>query len=135
MLQWKKLLPTVTGETKPFWDACKEGRLLLQRCRACGEHQSYYRGFCAHCWSRDVEDVVSSGRGTVWSYTVTHQNRTPGYKEELPYVVALVELEGGVKVFTNIVGCDAERVHIGMAVKLTFAQAENGTSIPLFEPV
>lgn len=134
MLQWKKLLPTVTGETKPFWDACKEGKLLLQRCRACGEHQHYYRGFCAHCWSRDVEDVVSSGRGTVWSYTVTYQNRTPGYKEEVPYVVALVALEGGAKMFTNIVNCDPEQVRVGMPVRLTFAEAENGTRVPLFEP-
>lgn len=134
MSEWNKLLPTVSGETKPFWEACTRGVYLLQQCKVCEKYQTYYRGFCAHCWSYDVADVESQGVGTVWSYTVTYLNRTPGYKEDLPYVVALVVLEGDVKVFTNIVNCDPEQVHIGMTVKVTFAEGPDELRIPLFEP-
>lgn len=129
-----KPLPTESGETKPFWEACRRGQYLLQECRACGRAQAYYRGFCAHCWSRDVADVVSEGRGTVWTYTVTHRNRTPGFKEEVPYVVALIELERGVRVFGNVVHCDPASVRIGLPVRVIFADTGAG-AVPLFEPV
>jgi len=129
---WKRLLPTVSGETRPYWEACARGELLVQRCRACGEYQFYPRGFCAHCWSLDVHWVRSTGRGTVYTFTVTYQNRTPGYQE--PYVLALVELEEGVRMFTNIVECEPESVYIGMPVEVVFYQAEGGLAIPCFRP-
>ncbi len=134
MADWKKPLPTVVGETRPFWDACHRGELLVQKCDRCGEYQFYPRGICANCWSNDIRWVRSSGKGTVWTYTVTYQNRTPGFAEEVPYVLALVELEEGVRMFTNIVECRAQEVAIGMPVEVTFIAATDQISVPYFKP-
>jgi uncharacterized OB-fold protein len=133
--EWKKPLPTVSGETRPFWDACRRGELLIQRCPSCDRYQFYPRGICANCWASDIEWVKSSGKGTVWAFTVTRQNRTRGFAEEVPYVVALVELDEGVKMFTNIVGCDPGEVKTGMPVEVTFVRATDQISIPYFRPI
>ena len=135
MTTWNKPLPTVSGETRPFWDACRRGQLLIQKCDRCGEFQFYPRGICANCWSEDIRWVTASGKGTVWTYTVTYQNRTPGFAEDVPYVLALVELEEGVRMFTNIVECPPRDVSIGMPVEVTFVQANNQISVPYFKPV
>ena len=135
MTTWNKPLPTVSGETRPFWDACRRGQLLIQKCDRCNEFQFYPRGICANCWSEDIRWVTASGKGTVWTYTVTYQNRTPGFAEDVPYVLALVELEEGVRMFTNIVECQPRDVSIGMPVEVTFVQANNQISVPYFKPV
>ena len=135
MTTWNKPLPTVSGETRPFWDACRRGQLLIQKCDRCNEFQFYPRGICANCWSEDIRWVTASGKGTVWTYTVTYQNRTPGFAEDVPYVLALVELEEGVRMFTNIVECPPRDVSIGMPVEVTFVQANNQISVPYFKPV
>ena len=134
MTTWNKPLPTVSGETKPFWDACRRGQLLIQKCDRCGEFQFYPRGICANCWSEDIRWVTASGKGTVWTFTVTYQNRTPGFAEDVPYVLALVELEEGVRMFTNIIECQPRDVSIGMPVEVTFVQANNQISVPYFKP-
>ncbi|BCB92076.1 hypothetical protein Psuf_093890 [Phytohabitans suffuscus] len=68
--------PEVSGETRPFWEACGRGEFLLQRCDGCGKFQYPYRGFCCHCWAGQPRDVPSTGRGTVWSYSVVRRNRS-----------------------------------------------------------
>ena len=132
--QWNKPLPTVSVETKAFWDSCRRGQLVIQYCDGCDEYQWYPRGICADCWGESVRWVQSSGRGTVWTYTVTYQNRTPGFAEMVPYVLALVELEEGVRMFTNIVDCNPRDVHIGMPVEVTFQTATPQITIPYFKP-
>ena len=134
MPDWKKPLPSITGETRRFWEACNKGELLIQRCNHCEEYQHYPRGICSNCWTQDIEWVKSSGKGTVWSYTITYQNRTPGFAEEVPYVLALVELEEGVKMFTNIHDCDPRDVTIGMPVEVVFDRATDRISVPFFRP-
>ncbi len=131
---WNKPLPTVAGETKAFWDSCRRGQLVIQYCEGCDEYQWYPRGICADCWGESVRWVQSSGRGTVWTYTVTYQNRTPGFAEMVPYVLALVELEEGVRMFTNIVECNPRDVYIGMPVEVTFQTATPQITIPYFKP-
>jgi uncharacterized OB-fold protein len=134
-MNWTGFLPTTTPETKPFWDAANEGVFLLQRCRDCRQVQYFYRALCAHCMSDQVDDLPSSGRGTVWTYSVVYRNRTPGYSENVPYVVALVELEGGVKVISNVITDDPEAVTFGTEVEVLFAEAKNQQSIPLFKVI
>ena len=134
MTDWNKPLPSISGETKPYWDSCRRGQLLIQKCDSCGEYQFYPRGICANCWSNDIQWITSSGKGTVWTFTVTYQNGTPGFAEDVPYVLALVELEEGVRMFTNIVECDPRSVTIGMPVEVTFVQATNQISVPYFKP-
>ena len=135
MPEWKKPLPTVSGETRPFWDACRRGELLVQRCHSCDEYQFYPRGICANCWTTDIGWVKASGKGVVWTFTVTYQNRTPGFADDVPYVLALVELDEGVRMFTNIVRCKPGDVEIGMPVQVTFVQANDQISVPFFEPL
>ena len=135
MPEWNKPLPTISGETTPYWDNCRRGRLLIQKCDSCGEYQFYPRGICANCWSNDIQWITSSGKGTVWTFTVTYQNGTPGFAEDVPYVLALAELEEGVRMFTNIVDCDPRSVTIGMPVEVTFIQATNQISVPYFKAV
>jgi uncharacterized OB-fold protein len=132
---WTGWVPATTPETEPFWKAANEGVFLLQRCPDCGKTQYHYRALCAHCMSDKIEDFPSSGRGTVWTYSVVYRNGTAGYTEKTPYVVALVELEDGVKVITNVVGGDPEAVTFGTEVELTFAKTSQGQAIPLFKVV
>ena len=134
MAEWNKPLPTISGETKPYWDSARRGQLLIQKCDSCGEFQFYPRGICANCWSNDIKWHKASGKGTVWTFTVTYQNRTPGFAEDVPYVLALVELEEGVRMFTNIVECEPRDVKIGMAVEVTFVRANDQITIPYFKP-
>ena len=134
MPEWNKPLPTVVGETRTYWEMCRQGQLMVQRCDSCNEYQFYPRGICANCWSENIRWVASSGKGTVWTYTVTYQNRTTGF-DQGPYVLALVELEEGVRMFTNIVECEPQAVTIGMPVEVTFVRATDQISVPYFKPV
>jgi uncharacterized OB-fold protein len=131
---WTRSLPAVSPETEPFWDGCRQRKLIIQRCRACSKYQTYYRAFCCHCWSRDLEDVAVPGTGTVWAYTIAYQNKTPGWEDFGPYVLAAVELDEGVKLMTNILNTPPEEVRIGMPVKVTFLDATDEITIPYFEP-
>lgn len=130
-----KPLPDITPESRPYWEGCHRHELLLQRCGACGALQHYPRGVCATCWSADLEWQRSSGRGTVWTFTVVHRSQAPGFKDALPYVLAYVELEEGVQMLTNLVECDPARVTIGMPVEVRFEDVTREVSIPHFRPV
>jgi uncharacterized protein len=130
---WTGFVPVVSPETAPFWNAANEGTFLLQRCQDCSKVQYHYRALCSHCMSDRVEDFASSGRGKVWTYTVVYKNGSPAYKDKTPYVIALVELEGGVKVLSNIETDEPESVTFDTPVDLIFAEAENGQAIPLFK--
>ena len=99
-------LPTPDVETQPFWDGCKEGRFLLRHCNACGEYHFYPRPFCPKCWSDDVTWKDASGRGQVYTYSVVRQNDLPPFPERVPYVAAVVELDEGPRVMTNIEQAD-----------------------------
>ncbi len=131
---WNRPLPVVSGETEPFWNACREGTFLIQQCEDCEKFQYHYRGFCCHCWSDRVRDHAIDGTGTVWTYTVVERNRMEGFSERVPYVVALIEVPEGIKILSNVVNCDVDSVAIGMPVRLTFADATDGLRIPMFEP-
>jgi len=117
---YKKPLPRIDEESRGFWEALQRHELYVQRCRSCSTTRFYPRAVCTVCMSSEVEWVRCSGRGTVYSFTVTHQNQSPGFREELPYVLAIVELAEGPRVMTNVVGCAAEAVKVGMAVEVVF---------------
>jgi hypothetical protein len=134
-MEWNRPVPVLSPETQPFWDACKEGIFLIQQCEDCRKFQYHYRGFCCHCWSSAINDHPISGEGTVWTYTVIERNRAEGFRDLVPYAVALVEVPEGVRILSNVINCDPHTVEIGMPVKLTFVDAEDGLRIPMFEPV
>jgi hypothetical protein len=106
----------------------------VQKCRSCGTVFYYTRAFCPEDLSTDLEWVKCSGKGTVYTYTATYQNQSPGFRNNLPYIMAYVELEEGVRMLTNIIDCKPEDVKIGMPVEVTFEDATPEISIPLFRP-
>ena len=124
--------PAVTEETEPFWTAAKEGRLLVERCTACGAESFPPRGICRSCRARAVEFTEVTGRGEVYSLTVNHQRWLPGL--EVPYAVVLVEFPGrpGVRVVGRLRGCPPEEAAIGMALEIGFEPGPGGFAIPSF---
>jgi uncharacterized protein len=124
--------PAVNPETKEFWDATAQGRLLLKRCLDCGSVIWYPRAFCPDCASLRTEWFPASGRGRIYSYTVNH--RTEGaYKDAAPLVLAYVELEEGPRMMTNIVGAGA-RLAVGLPVEVVFHDTGEGSALPRFRP-
>jgi len=116
-----------------FFEATKEGKLLIQSCPSCGRKQFYPRKICIHCGSPDVEWVEASGRGAVHTYTVIHQQGMPGWREEVPYVSAIIDLEEGVRMTANVVECAPADVRIEMPVEVTFVD-EGMYTLPKFRP-
>jgi uncharacterized OB-fold protein len=131
---YRKPLPHVDEESRGFWEALARHELYFQRCRACGTKRFYPRALCPACLSSATEWVRASGRGTVYSFTVTYQNQAPGFREELPYVLAIVELEEGVRMMTNVVGCAPEAVRVGMPVEVVFEDVTPEVTLPKFRP-
>ena len=107
---------------------------MIQRCNSCGEHQFYPRGVCSHCLSSELEWREASGKGTIYSYSVNHRAPHPGFADDLPFVLAIVELEEGPRMMTNIVVSDPDSVTIGMAVTVTFDIVTDQVTLPKFTP-
>lgn len=129
-----KPVPTPTHETRPYWEGCKQHELRVQRCAACGYYQFFPRLYCAQCFSDRVEWVKTSGWAKVLSFTIVRRPPSPAFADEVPYVVALVTLDEGPTMMTNIVGCAPEKVEIGMPVEVTFDDWTEEISIPKFRP-
>jgi uncharacterized OB-fold protein len=119
--------PSVTDETRPFWDAAASGGLLVKWCLDCGKPHHYPRSLCPHCWSDRTEWRPASGRGTIYSYSV--MRRVP-----VPYAIAYVTLDEGVTIMTNIVDCDLDAIRIGQPVRVVFQPTDGGPPVPMFTP-
>ena len=130
-----KPLPPINPDTQPFWDGCAQGRLLLQRCGDCGHLQFYPRMLCAACGSRTLDWAEACGRGTVKTFTIIRRAVSAAFEPDVPYVVALVELEEGPTLMSNIIGCDPASVAIGQPVRVTFETRAESVAVPQFEPV
>jgi len=128
-------LPTPDDHTQEYWDAARRGTLLIKRCAACGRAHSYPRRFCPYCWSEDVSWEAAGGRGTLYTYSVVHQNDLPPFDERVPYVAAIVELDEGPRVITTLVDCDLDALRVGMAVEVAFRAVSDEVTIPVFRPV
>lgn len=125
--------PAVSVETKPFWDATAEGRLLLPRCDACGTVIWYPRTICPDCHSSEVSWIEASGRGTIYSFTIQRRSGGP-FRDALPYVLAYVELEEGPRVLTNVIECDPSALQIDQRVEVVFCDTGEGAALPRFRP-
>ena len=126
--------PTADWETSGYWEGAARGELVLQRCRDCGLVQHRPRAICAHCLSGSIDHFVASGRGTVHTFTVIHQNQMRAFRGACPYVLAYVDLEEGPRLMTNIVDCDPATVRIGQEVVPDFSPCKNGLAVPRFRP-
>lgn len=140
----EKPLPIPDPESEAFWDAAADGDLVLQRCDTCGEHQFYPRQLCRHCWSRDLRLEPAAGSGTVYSYTRCHVPGQPGYSEETPYTVALIELDlpadnpsgRPVRMTSHVVDCPPADIEVGLPVEVDFEEVgvDPSFALPVFRP-
>jgi uncharacterized OB-fold protein len=110
-------LPTPEPETQPFWDAARDGTVLIKHCRACGRHHFYPRPFCPFCWSGEVDWTPARGRASLYTWSVVHHNDLPPFRDRVPYVAAVVELEEGPRMMTTVVDCDPADLRIGMPLE------------------
>lgn len=129
-----KPVPKPTPETQPFWDGTAAGELRIQHCRACRRHYFYPRHRCPHCGSGDVEWVTASGRATLYSYVINHRPGR-GFEDDGPYAIAIVELEEGVRMMTNIVGTEITPENLLLDIPLHATFEDRGdVRVPLFAP-
>ncbi len=127
-----RLSPSMTSDTQFFWDGVRAHRLLIQRCVSCGALRHPPRPMCPQCQSLEWDTIESSGRGTVFSFVIPHHPPLPWFPE--PFVVALVDLEEGTRLVTNIVGVAPEAVTIGMPVVVRYEEFDGDLVLPMFAP-
>jgi uncharacterized OB-fold protein len=131
--EFVKPLPQPDNVSAHYWMAAAEGKLLVQRCPRCGATQFYPRALCATCGG-DPEWLETNGTGTVHTYTVVRQMGMRAFRDEVPYVVAMVELDEGPMVMGNVTDCPPDDVHIGLRVEAHFVRVDESTGIPYWRP-
>lgn len=124
--------PILTDDNHFFWDAARDSRLVGQRCQGCGRLRHPPRPMCPHCQSLDFEIVDLSGAGEVYSYTILHHPQNPVF--EYPVIAALIDLEEGVRVLSNLIDIDPADIAIGMPVTVDFRPTRHDGAVPVFKP-
>jgi uncharacterized protein len=131
-MAYNKPLPKIDALNRPFWEAAREGRLVVQTCGKCGDVHMPPTPVCPACLSDGQEWRAASGRGTLESWITFHRAYWDGFKDELPYNVCLVRLEEGPLLVSNLVG-PAERAKAGAAVRAMFRRVTEEVTLPVFE--
>ena len=130
-----KPLPVMNEESRPFWEGCKARRLMVQHCGDCGAWVHYPRALCPACHGDALAWEEASGRGTIYSYTVCHRAAGPAFVGDTPYVVALIDLEEGARMLSNIITADPALVRIGQPVRGVFEDVSAEIALPKCEVV
>lgn len=141
----EKPIPKIDPESEAYWEAARDGHLAIQRCNECDEHQFYPRELCRNCWSRDLSFDRIDGTGQLYSYTICHTPGQPGYSDETPYVVALVDLDipsenpsgRPVRMTSHIVDSPSADLELDQPVTVTFRRISDDppVDLPVFTPV
>jgi uncharacterized OB-fold protein len=127
--------PIANADSAEYWNAARERRLRIRKCRACGSFHFMPRFLCPVCWSDQLEWRDAKGTGTVHSFTVIRRASAPAFNSRVPYVVALVDLEEGPRMMANLLGDDALSIAIGDRVNVIFEDRGDGALIPQFERI
>ncbi len=122
------------GDSQIYWEGIAQGKLRIQRCDVCARSVFYPRSICPHCHSDQLSWIEATGKGTIYTYTVAHQ-AFGAFAGEAPFIVAIVELEEGVRMMTRIVDAPGERVTIGAQVQVGFETSAEGVKLPYFRLV
>jgi hypothetical protein len=130
----EKPLPAVTEDGAPYWEGCRAGELRAQRCDACGRLRWPPSVLCPHCLAEGGTWVRLSGRGVVYSFIVVHRPQHPAFFADVPYNVAIVELDEGPRLHTTIVGCANEALRVGLPVEVVFDRVNDEVTLPRFRP-
>ena len=125
-------LPRPTETSQPHWDGCKQGELLVQQCTDCNAYVFIPQESCTGCQGSNLHWVKSSGKGVLYSYTIVF--RPQRIEFEVPYVVAIVELEEGWHMLSNLIECDLDAVKVGMSVEVSFKKMTEEITLPMFKP-
>ena len=127
-----RTLPVATDLTQPYWQAAKEEKLVIQHCTACDKNQFFPRPFCIHCMSTELEWIQSGGTGTIYTFTINRRGSNAYMNARVPYAVAMIELDEGVRLMANIVDSALEQIRIGSRVSVTFERLTDDMSLPQF---
>lgn len=131
---YQKPIPAMQPWSEAFWKGTKQHKLLIQECNDCKAKIFYPRKYCPECWSADLGWSEASGKAKVYAQTTMMDMVEPKFWGDLPYVLALVDLEEGVRMMTRIVECEPEEVHIGMDVEVVFEDISDECALPFFKP-
>lgn len=126
----ERAFPVPDAVTQPFWDGVAAGVLRIQRCSGCGRHVFYPRAVCPHCGGADLDWVEATGAGRVHSFTVVHRT-SPAYRDDVPYVVALIDLDEDVRMMTRLVDVEPADVRVDMPVEVAI---QGEPRLPYFRP-
>jgi uncharacterized OB-fold protein len=132
MSEYLKPLPTLNKENSPFWDGCRQHKLRMQQCDDCEHIRFPINSVCPKCLSANFKWKDLSGRATVFSYIVFHQVYNKAFANDVPYNVALVQLEEGPRMYSNVVGTDNDAVKVGQKLIVTFDPVTPEITIPRF---
>jgi Predicted nucleic-acid-binding protein containing a Zn-ribbon len=134
--KYAKPLPTPSPETQRFWEGCKKHEIWIPYCRPCQHSYWYPRDFCPHCGSRDVEWRKASGRGRLYTYAIHYRAFHPGWSDEVPYVTALIDLDEGVRIFSNLINIepDPKVIRCEMPVEVVFEDVTPEVTLPKWRP-
>lgn len=130
-----KPVPVPDEISAPFFDGAREGRLMLQHCTACRAWSFPVRERCPNCFAASLEWRQASGHGSLYTYTVMHQVMNPGFASSVPYNVAQIDLEEGVRMTSNVIGIGNEALRVGMRLEAVFEDVGDGVRLPKFRPV
>lgn len=134
MSEYKKPIPLITTLSKVFWNGCKEKKLLYQNCKECGEIIFMPKYLCPNCMSHNLDWKQSTGKGKIHTFTVTYDSAPPEFMSDLPYALAVVILEEGFRMMSNIVECDYNKLTCDMPVEVVFDPVTPEITLPKFRP-
>ncbi len=135
MSEYKKPLPRPTIESRPYWDGLRQQKLLMPRCDDCKGYWFPPSALCPHCSSEKWTWTETSGRGHIFSYVVYHRVYHPGFADDVPYTVAVIELEEGPRMLSNVIGIPPDKVACDMKVEVRFDPVTDDVTLPKFRPV
>ena len=133
-MPYEKPLPKINADNAPFWEGCRQHELKFQQCSHCKHIRWPPSHLCPRCHETAINWLISKGVGKIYTFAVYHAAFHPGFKAELPYTVAVVELDEGPHILTNIIGCPPEKVTCDMPVQVTWEEIEEGICLPKFMP-
>jgi uncharacterized OB-fold protein len=132
--EYLKPIPEIQPWTEGFWKGTKQHKLLIQECQDCKAKIFYPKKVCSECWSPNLGWIEANGKGKVYTFTVMLDMVEPKFWGDIPYVLAMVDLEEGIRMMTRVVNCEPEEVRIGMPVEVVFEDINDQCALPFFQP-
>jgi uncharacterized protein len=129
-----KPVPVTQPWSEKFWEGAKQGKLFIQVCKDCKSKIFYPRKFCPECWSGNLDWIEASGKAKIYTFSTAYSMVEPKFMDELPYTIAYVDLEEGIRMMTRIVDCKPEEISFDMDVEVLFHE-RNGYFLPYFRPI